>query len=114
MTRNASKSKQVHRLGNGITQVAVRRLYERFLDLVLGLPGAMRVQATSVEARIFFGEAFLCRIVPYRELFHVQVGEGPNWETRVRNESGMIESIDRVLHHYLTICSESQPVDRPA
>jgi hypothetical protein len=54
-----------------------------------------------MEARAFFGDTFLCRVVAYRQLFHVLVGDESAWETRVRDSAGYAAALDRVLSRFL-------------
>ena len=68
-----------------------------------GLHGDIHVQATSVEIVFSFRDRLLCRLAPYRELFHVQVGGNPGWETRVRSETGFLDTVDRTLERFLDI-----------
>ena len=60
-------------------------------------------RASAVEARFFFNRELLCRVVPYRELFHVQIGEDNAWETRVRNEAGFLDAVDRTVQRFLQV-----------
>jgi hypothetical protein len=71
--------------------------------------GEIDVQTTRVEIRFFFRSQFLCRVSPYRELFHVQVGDTPAWETRVRSEAGFNETMDRALQRFLHVFAASAP-----
>ena len=88
-------------LSQEIADRAVKALFERFVAIYSGLHDDIRVQASSVEIRFFFKDEFLCRLAPYRDLFHVQVGESPVWETRVRTEAGFMETLDRSLSCFL-------------
>ena len=88
-------------LSQEIADRAVKALFERFVAIYSGLHDDIRVQASSVEIRFFFKDEFLCRLAPYRDLFHVQVGESPVWETRVRTEAGFMETLDRSLRCFL-------------
>jgi hypothetical protein len=85
----------------------VKALFDRFVDTYANLHDDIRVQTTSVEVRFFYKDEFLCRLAPYRELFHVQVGEGPAWETRVRSEASFLDTIDRALQRFLRVYATS-------
>jgi len=65
------------------------------------------VRVSAVELRAFYRDELLCRVVPYRELFHVLVGDHPVWETRVRNEETYLETTDRTLQRFLQIHASS-------
>lgn len=86
-------------------QGPTRLLQSRFVELARGLHEGITVQPSAVEVRLFLGSDLLCRVVPYRELLHVQIGDSPGWETRVRDEGGFLEAVDRLLHRFLLICS---------
>lgn len=77
--------------------------YERFLAQIGGIHDEVVFEATRVEVRVFFREALLCRIVPYRELFHVQIGEENPWEIRVRDEATCLRTLDRVLEAFFEL-----------
>jgi hypothetical protein len=98
--------------GDVIANQRVREWYRRFLDAVCSVHDDVILRTTRAEVRVFWGDALLCRVVPYRELFHVQVGEGDVWEIRVRNEGGYLDTLDRVLERFLrvyAICTHEQP-----
>jgi hypothetical protein len=94
-------SPQVDRLVDEISDRSVRELFELFLETVLSLDEHVTLEATRVELRVLCRGEFLCRLAPYRELFHVQVGEDPAWETRVRTNEGCIEAVDRVIQRFV-------------
>jgi hypothetical protein len=101
------------RLAGSITDTAVRALFERFIEALTGLHDGIRVHASSVELRFFYQNEFLCRLAPYRDLFHVQIGEVPAWETRVRSEAGLFETIDVALQHFLKVYAASSAAQHP-
>jgi hypothetical protein len=94
-------------LASEITDKIVRTLFDRFVTTFSSVHEEIRVEATRVEIRFFFKNEFLCRLAPYRELFHVQVGDAPAWETRVRTEAGFNETMDRALHRFLAVYATS-------
>ncbi len=81
----------------------VKRLYQSFLDAIQSFHNEVGLETTRVEIRAYYGNALLCRVVPYRELFHVQVGEENAWEIRVRDEAGYLDTLDRVLVRFLNV-----------
>lgn len=95
------------RLASEITDKAVKALFDRFVDTYSRVHDGISVRITHVEIRFFYKDAFLCRLSPYRELFHVQVGETPAWETRVRSESAFSETMDRALQRFLSVYAAS-------
>jgi hypothetical protein len=86
--------------GEIINERTLRDLYERFLAQIRGVHDEIEFEATRVEIRIFFRESLLCRIVPYRELFHVLIGDENPWEIRVRDEATCLSTLDRVLDKF--------------
>jgi hypothetical protein len=98
-----SDSRETQTLASEIADRDVRALFDRFVETYSNLHGEIRVQATSVEIRFFYKDEFLCRLAPYRELFHVQVGDKPVWETRVRTRAGFQDTIDRALRRFLRV-----------
>jgi len=106
LTRTIEEKPSV-RLANEIADRAVRGLFERFIDACSGFSESIEVEANSVEARFFYSGQFLCRVAPYRDLFHVQIGESPSWETRVRSEAGFLDAVDKALQLFLEAYAES-------
>jgi hypothetical protein len=84
-------------LGEIIFDRRLRDLYSRFLADIRELHDEILVESTRVEVRVFFRGRLLCRVVPYRELFHVQIGERDPWEIRVRDEATCVRTMDCVL-----------------
>jgi hypothetical protein len=105
---NESSCHEFERLANSIADRAVRALFERFVETYSGLHNEIRVHAGSVELRFFYRSKFLCRLAPYRDLFHVQIGEAPAWETRVRSETGLLDAVDVALRHFLGVYAASE------
>lgn len=106
MTRTIEEKPSV-RLAGDIADRAVRELFERFVDACSGLNESIESESSSVEVRFFYSGRFLCRVAPYRDLFHVQIGETPSWETRIRSEAGFLDAIDRTLQRFLEAYAES-------
>jgi hypothetical protein len=91
------------RLADEIEDRPVKVLFERFVETYTNVHDEIRAQETNVEIRFFYKDDFLCRVAPYRELFHVQVGDGPIWETRVRTEASFRDTVDRALQRFLQV-----------
>lgn len=87
--------------GSVIADRELRELYARFLRAVRDLHDEVRFETTRMETRVFFRDALLCRVVAYRQLFHVQVGKENVWEIRVRDAASSCETLDRVLERFL-------------
>ncbi len=87
--------------GDVIANRELQELYRRFIDSVRDIHEDVVLDINHMEIWARFGDSVLCRIVPYRELFHVQVGQDNIWEIRVRNRSGCLETLDRVLSRFL-------------
>jgi hypothetical protein len=94
---------QLLSLSEEITDGPVKKLFQRFFADLTGVHDDIRLGTTAVEVRAYYQDILLCRAVPYRELFHMQIGESPTWEIRVRNETGFFEAFDRVLVRFLSI-----------
>ena len=101
MPASVAESNRLAELGNGIRDVSTRRFFGRFVRSLVHVHEAIELQTSRVEVRFFYDGAFICRLVPYRELFHVQIGEDPAWETRVRSEKSYIDAFDRTLEYFL-------------
>lgn len=91
------------RLAHEIEDRSVRTLFDLFVATYSNVHDDIQMQVTSVEIRFFYGDEFLCRVAPYRELFHVQVGDNPAWETRVRTDASLLDTLDRALQRFLHV-----------
>lgn len=89
--------------GDTITNLTVRGLFVELLDILANLGGDVSVVTSPVDIRAEVHGSTVCRIVPYRELIHIHVGEDPVWEVRVRNETGYLEAVDRIFNVYLKV-----------
>jgi hypothetical protein len=78
-------------------------LYGWFMAQIQGLHEDVIFESTQVEVRAFFRQRLLCRLVPYRELFHVQIGEENPWEIRVRDNTTCIRTLDRVFDAFFEL-----------
>jgi hypothetical protein len=95
--------------------VTVRGYFYELVKIVSGLNADVDVQYGSVDIRVEYTGKCICRIVPYRELIHLHIGESPVWEVRVRDEAAYLEAVDRILDVYLAIVAEaSRPAKRYA
>jgi hypothetical protein len=101
----ASESSRVARLAEDVNDHRLRDLFVRFVAEVGSLDNRIRLDANDVEVRVLCDGRFVCRVAPYRELFHVQVGETVVWETRVREKGGFLAALDRTIQHYLEVRS---------
>jgi hypothetical protein len=97
-------------LGEIIFDRRLRNLYERFLAEIRGLHDEVLFESTRVEVRVFFRNTLLCRVVPYRELFHVQIGDQDPWEIRVRDKATCVRTLDCVLGMFFKIFTHGEPV----
>jgi hypothetical protein len=91
----------VRSLVDGVGDPEVRRLCHGLVGELARLHEAVVVSPGPVDIRAEAWGRQLCRIVPYRELVHVQVGERPTWETRVRDEVSYLEAVDMILSAFL-------------
>jgi len=99
--------------GQVITNQELRELYRRFIDSVRDIHADIVMEVNHMEIWARFDDTVVCRLVPYRELFHVQVGQENIWEIRVRNRLGCLETMDRVLSRFLEIYAK-RSVNRSA
>jgi hypothetical protein len=97
----ASLPTPVQRLSETVGDAAVRERFVQLVGDVMRLHQDVSVTLSGIDVRAEFSGRTLCRIVPYRELIHVQVGEDPVWETRMRSESGYAESVHRIVDEFL-------------
>ena len=81
----------------------LRELYDDFLRAILGVHDDVRLETTRTETRVFFRDTPLCRVVAYRQLFHVQVGKESVWEIRVRDRRSCSETLHRILARLLDV-----------
>lgn len=95
------------KLGDVISNVTVRGFFCELVDMLADLHEGVEVQHGPVDIRAEYAGKSICRIVPYRELVHLHIGESPVWEVRVREETGYLEAVDRILDVYLTLVSEA-------
>ncbi|MDH3197729.1 MAG: hypothetical protein OEO21_05760 [Candidatus Krumholzibacteria bacterium] len=102
-----------HGLDEVIADRVVRGLYHRLLAFVSALHDDVRVEESDVDVRVAFGEHALCRVVPYRELVHVQIGTEGTWETRLRDEQGFRVLADRVLREFVATAARRAGTDPP-
>lgn len=91
--------------GDVIAEPKLRALYDRFMTAIRRIHPGIVVRPARMESRIVYRDAVVCRVVPYRELFHVQVGGTPGWETRVRDADDCAETLHRVLNRWLDLYS---------
>jgi len=61
----------------------------------------------AVEFRVEYDGCLLCRLVPYRALIHMRVGDRPGWETRVRGPEAFHAAADRIVDTFLRLASQS-------
>jgi hypothetical protein len=89
------------RLADNITDQSVRDIYARMLGVLRNLHDDVEVNESNVDVRASCGATFICRLVPYRELIHAQIGGSPKWEIRIRSENDSNEAIERILGTFL-------------
>lgn len=75
----------------------VRGLFLRLADDLNRMHGDVCVTVSDIDLRADAAGRPLCRLVPYRELIHVQVGDGPAWESRVRETGGYYQAVDMIV-----------------
>ncbi len=80
---------------------AVARLYVDLVEFIGNLDDRVEIDDNGVDVRAQFAGETLARVVPYRELMHVSIGEEPVWEARLRDHRGWMEAADRVLEVFV-------------
>jgi hypothetical protein len=88
--------------GDVIANVSVRGFFHELIDILSNLHEDVDVRRSPVDIRAEYGARTICRIVPYRELIHLHVGDSRVWEARIRDEAGFLDAVDRILDVYLT------------
>jgi hypothetical protein len=88
--------------GDVIANVSVRGFFHELIDILSNLHEDVEVSRSPVDIRAEYGGRSICRVVPYRELIHLHVGDSPAWETRIRDEAGYLDAVDRILDVYLS------------
>lgn len=95
----------MHTSHSNLADVVADRSLARLVDDVraaLGqLHGEVRVVESPVDLQAEFRGALICRVVPYRELLHFQVGEDPVWETRLRATHEFPQVMERIVRTFL-------------
>jgi hypothetical protein len=91
--------------GEIIANRDLRELYRRFISEIRRLHPDIHLEMNHMEIWVRIEEAVLARIVTYRELFHVQIGQEDVWEIRVRNRAACLETLDRLLARFLQVYS---------
>lgn len=92
-------------LGDVIADAAVHKLYHRLIAYVSGLHEDLDMRRSAVEIHAEYHGRPLCRIVPYRELLHIHVGDAPAWEVRVRDDAGFLEAVHRILENFAAMAA---------
>jgi len=92
-------------LGDVIANVTVRGFFCELIEILTELHERVEIQHGPVDIRAEYDGNCICRIVPYRELIHLHIGDSPVWEVRVRDEAAYLDAVDRILDVYLSIVS---------
>ena len=96
-------------LAEVVANPALARLVDDLRVALARLHGDVRLVETSMELRAEFHGVAICRVVPYRELLHIQVGEDPMWETRLRKASEFPQVMDRIVRVLLRAVARPAP-----
>jgi hypothetical protein len=103
--RAAAASAPHRPISDAVSHAHVRDSCARLVEDVASLHREVTIAGTGVDIRAEFRGRLLCRVVPYRELLHVHVGDGPTWEARVRNESDYVSVVDAVVRAFRRMAS---------
>jgi hypothetical protein len=90
-------------LADAVADPAVGRLVDDLRVALGSLHGDVRVVESSLDLRAEFRGTDICRVVPYREVLHIQVGQDPLWETRLRRTEEFPEVMDRIVRVFLRV-----------
>lgn len=96
-------------LDNVVANQALARLVPDLRVALARLHSEVRVVETSMELRAEFHGVVICRVVPYRELLHIQVGQDPMWEARVRKANEFPQVMDRIVRAFLRALARPAP-----
>jgi hypothetical protein len=96
-------------LSEGISDGKLRDIYIELIQRLISLHEEIKLSCSDLEVRISFRGALIARVVPYRELLHIRVGDAPGWEVRVREEQGYLETLDLAIHQFLRVVSTQRP-----
>jgi hypothetical protein len=100
-------------LGDVVASVQIRGFFFELIEILSDLHKDVEVQFGPVDIRAEYKGKCVCRIVPYRELVHLHIGESPVWEVRVRDEAAYLDAVDRIIDVYLSfVAAASRPVGR--
>lgn len=88
-----------------ISNASVRGFYDQMMNHLDTLNEGVVVCQSDVDVRAEFDGRLICRIVPYRDLLHLQIGDSPTWEIRVRDEGGYMEAMGRILEIFLRLAA---------
>lgn len=92
---------QVSNLVEKLSSGYLKSLFSELISHLAALNEMVEVRSCDFEVRIELSNNLICRIVPYRELLHIQVGDRPGWEVRIRDEQGYFEALDMCISQYL-------------
>jgi len=87
-----------------VVAVLLRRfdLHLRQLDKRVRMEGGSLRRVYTLDGEV------LAVLSLYRDLFRLQTGANPAWETRIRTPEEALEGLARVLDHYWTLTSRRQ------
>jgi hypothetical protein len=112
MSRQPNHRSRSDDFGETITNLAVRGYFYELLEILTNLGEDVEINESPVDIRVEYSGNTICRLVPYRELIHLHVGEGPVWEVRIRDEAGYLEAVDRILDVFLFLAARTGGFDR--
>jgi hypothetical protein len=107
------KQRRSDGFGDVIVNASVRALFHELIEILSNLHGDVVRHCCPVDVRAEFDGRTICRIVPYRELIHLQIGDAPVWEVRIRDEAGYLEAVDRILVVFLSMAAASSSPGHP-
>ena len=97
------------RLAETVADASLRQHFYGLVELLGNLHDEVQLDVGPVEVFARFSGETLCRIVAYRDVLHLQIGESPVWEVRVRDDSAYNAAVDRLVERFLSLSAAVPP-----
>jgi len=100
-----SERRRLDEFGKVVANASVRAYFHELLSILSNLHDGVSIHRSPVDIRAEYAGRTICRVVPYRELIHLHIGDAPVWEVRIREEAGYLDAVDRILDVFLAIAA---------
>jgi hypothetical protein len=94
--------------GDVIARPDVAGMVGELREAIVRLHSGVRVVESPLDLSAEFRGVTFCRITPYRELIHIQIGQDPMWEARLRTAGELPEVTARVVRAFLDVFARGQ------